>query len=173
MTMNKITDDILKGASNNKKKVVKTTAQLPIFRDSSNLLFLLMKRLYHVPGKMVRTIENAIHHADEVCTAVAMANEFRGEERAYYLSMAIANIHVLNNMLASFQIIGVAAKKKNEDASEENDGKFKIEKPCGFSKDEVKDMKKLLMRVLAQAVGWRDSVSRQGQMASVNKEVSK
>ena len=55
--MNQITDDILKGASNNKKKVVRTTAQLPIFRDSSNLLFLLMKRMYHVPGKMVRTLD--------------------------------------------------------------------------------------------------------------------
>ena len=153
--MNQITDDILKGASNNKKKVVRTTAQLPIFRDSSNLLFLLMKRMYHVPGKMVRTLDTAIHHADEINTAIAMANEFRGEERSYYLGVAIANIHVLNNMLASFQIIGVASKK----------GKSKA--PCGFSKNEVKDMKKLTLRILAQAVGWRDSVSRQGHTAQL------
>ena len=160
--MNEITDDILKGASNNKKKVVKTTAQLPIFRDSSNLLFLLMKRMYHVPGKMVRTIDTAIHHADEIATAIAMANEFRGEERAYYLSVAIANIHVLNNMLSSFQIIGVASKKGRADGLL-GDGGTKT--PCGFSKGEVKDMKKLTLRILAQAIGWRDSVSRQGQAA--------
>lgn len=66
--MNQITDDILKGASNYKKKVIRTTAQLPIFRDSSNLLFLLMKRMYHVPGKMVRTLDTAVHHADEINT---------------------------------------------------------------------------------------------------------
>lgn len=162
--MNQITDDILKGASNNKKKVVRTTAQLPIFRDSSNLLFLLMKRMYHVPGKMVRTLDTAIHHADEINTAIAMANEFRGEERSYYLGVAIANIHVLNNMLASFQIIGVASKEeKVEDVVE----KGKSKAPCGFSKNEVKDMKKLTLRILAQAVGWRDSVSRQGHTAQL------
>ena len=152
--MNQITDDILKGASNTKARMVKTTAQLPIFRDSSNLLFLLTKRLYHVPGKMAKTLDIAIRHADEISMAVSMANEFRNDERAYYLSVAIANIHVLNNMLSSFQIIGVAAK-----------GNANHTQSYGFSKDEVREMKKLSHRIMAQAIGWRDSVTRQGHEA--------
>ena len=103
---------------------------------------------------MVRTIDTAIHHADEIATAIAMANEFRGEEHVYYLSVAIANIHVLNNMLSSFQIIGVAAK-----------GNANHTQSYGFSKDEVREMKKLSHRIMAQAIGWRDSVTRQGHEA--------
>ena len=169
VTMNQITDDILKGASNTKTKVAKTTAQLPIFRDSSNLLFLLMKRMYHVPGKMAKTVDTAIHHADEISLAVAMANEMRGEDRCYYLGVAIANIHVLNNMLASFQIIGVATRGKKDDAKAGESQTSKAAIPCGFSKDEVKEMRKLLHRIMAQAIGWRDSVTRQGHATSNEK----
>ena len=57
----------------------------------------------------------------------------------------------------------LSKKEKVEDVVE----KGKSKAPCGFSKNEVKDMKKLTLRILAQAVGWRDSVSRQGHTAQL------
>ena len=52
--MNTLTDDIRQGAENNRQAErtrKRTTAQLPVFREAANLLYIVMKEMYLLTGK--------------------------------------------------------------------------------------------------------------------------
>lgn len=87
--MNELTEDILKGAEANKsqQKKKRTTAQLPIYRDASNLLYIIMRVMYHAPRKMTKALDEAIVCGTELCRSLALANEVRGMERAAALNI--------------------------------------------------------------------------------------
>lgn len=55
--MNTITEDIKAGAENYRKAQgtrKPTTAQLPVFRECANLLYMVMKEMYHAPMTDIR-----------------------------------------------------------------------------------------------------------------------
>lgn len=138
--MNELTEEIYKGAEANRKEQAKirTTAQLPVFRDCSNLLYIIMKVMYHAPRKMTKPLDEAVACAVEMCRCVALANEMRGAERAGCINIAIANANTLNTVVGSLTYLGV------------------------FPKQTGRDFKKKTGRVIAQCIGWRDSATRQG-----------
>ena len=139
--MNKLTEDIYSGAQANQEqqKRKRTTAQLPIFRDCSNLLYVIMKVMYHAPRKMTKPLDEAVSCATELLRSVAMANEVRGVERAQAINIALANANALNTIVGSLSYLGVIPNQTG------------------------KDFKKRIGRVLAQLIGWRESATQQGQ----------
>lgn len=139
--MNKLTEDIYKGAEANLREQAnkRTTAQLPVYRDCSNLLFIVMRVMYHAPRKMTKPLDEAAACAAEMCRSIALANETRGVERASCINIAIANANTLNTIVGSLAYLEVISKQTG------------------------KDFKKKIGRVLAQCIGWRESATRQGQ----------
>ena len=139
--MNKLTEDILKGAEVNKsqQKKKRTTAQLPIYRDASNLLYIIMRVMYHAPRKMTKALDEAIVCGTELCRSLALANEVRGMERAAALNIALANAYTLSTIIGSLAYLDV------------------ISKPVS------KDLRKKINTIVAQGIGWRESATQQGQ----------
>lgn len=138
--MNELTADIYKGAQANKEQQnrKRTTAQLPVFRECSNLLYVVMKVMYHAPRKMTKPLDEAVACATELLRSVAMANEVRGMERAQAINIALANANTLNTIVSSLSYLEAIPKQTG------------------------KDFKKRIGRVLAQLIGWRESATQQG-----------
>ncbi len=140
--MNTLTEDIKKGAETFRQAEQtrkRTTAQLPVFREASNLVYIVMKTMYHGPRKMTKTLDEAVACSVELCRSLAMANEVRGAERVAYCNIALANANTLNVVATSLAYLGALPSQT------------------------AKDFKKRIGRVTAQVIGWRESVTRQGQ----------
>lgn len=141
--MNELTADIYKGAQTNMEQQTRkrTTAQLPVFRECSNLLYVVMKVMYHAPRKMTKPLDEAVACATELLRSVAMANEVRGIERVQAINIALANANTLNTIASSLSYLEAIPKQTG------------------------KDFKKRIGRVLAQLIGWRESATQQGHVA--------
>lgn len=143
--MNELTDDIRKGASANaehERTRKRTTAELPVFRDCSNLLYIVMRVMGGAPRKMTKAMDEAIGSASELVRSVAYANEVRGEERRAAINVALANANTLTTIATSLGHLGVLPRQT------------------------AKDFRRRAGRVVAQLIGWRESATRQGHKAS-------
>lgn len=138
--MNELTKDILKGAEANQsqQKRKRTTAQLPIYRDASNLLYIIMRVMYHAPRKMTKALDEAVACGTELCRSLALANEVRGAERVAALNIALANAYTLATIIGSLAYFGAV------------------------SKAESRDLRKKINTIVAQGIGWRESATQQG-----------
>lgn len=140
--MNELTADIYNGAQANKEQQARkrTTAQLPVFRDCSNLLFIVMRTMNNAPRKLTKALDETVGCATELLRSVAMANEVRGMERVAAINIALANANTLNTLASSLAFLGIIPKQTS------------------------KDFKKRVGRVLAQLIGWRESAAQQGHV---------
>ena len=138
--MNELTGDILSGAEANQEhaKSKRTTAQLPIYRDASNLLYIVMRVMCHAPRKMTKALDEAVASGTELCRSLALANEVRGAERVAAINIALANAYTLSTLIWSLAFLEI------------------ISKPVS------KDLRKKINAIVAQGIGWRESVTRQG-----------
>lgn len=140
--MNTITEDIKAGAENYRKAQgtrKPTTAQLPVFRECANLLYMVMKEMYHAPRKMTKPMDEAVACATELCRSIALANEEKGEGRVECCSIALANTNTLNVIFTSLGHLGALPSQT------------------------AKDFKRRIGRVTAQVIGWREFATRRGQ----------
>ncbi len=137
--MNDINNEDLQKGVSQRKRQVRTTAQLPAYRAAGNVLFLLTEVARDVPRKFLRLTDRVILDASELLKTIALANEFRGEERCYYLSLALANIQVVKTSANIMKHMGYLRKDRFNLLSSELKG------------------------VASQVAAWRDSVNRDGQ----------
>lgn len=138
--MNELTEDIYKGAEAGKQKQARrlTTAQLPVYRECSNLLYITIRVMHKAPRKMTRVLDEAVCCAAELCRSIAMANEVRGGERVSCINVALANANTLSVIVTSLGHLGAIEKQT------------------------AKDFKKRTGRLIAQCIGWRESATRGG-----------
>ena len=129
--------DLQRGASQTKH--LRTTAQLPVYRTASNILFLLTEVTRDVPRKLLRLTDRVLLDATELLKTIALANEYRGEDRCYYLSLALANVQVVKTTMGIMKHMGYIRKERHA------------------------LLMTKLKAVAAQVVAWRDSVKREGQ----------
>ncbi len=129
--------DLQRGASQTKH--LRTTAQLPVYRTAANILFLLTEITRDVPRKLLRFTDRVLLDASELLKTIALANEFRDEERRYYLSLALANIQVIRTGANILRKLGYIRKEHTTQLTNE------------------------LKSVAAQVTAWRDSLKREGQ----------
>jgi hypothetical protein len=139
MIENDINNKDLQNGVSQRKQRMRSTAQLPAYRAAANILFLLSEVARDVPRKLLRLTDRVLLDAEELLKTIALANEFRGEERGYYLSLALANIQVVKTNVG-------------------------IIKNMGFIRKERQTMLGTLLKSLAaQVAAWRDSVKSEGQ----------
>ena len=137
--MNDINNKDLQRGVSQRKQHMRTTAQLPVYRTAANILFLLTEVARDVPRKLLRLTDRVLLDASEVLKTIALANEFRGAERGYYLSLALANIQVIKTNVG-------------------------IMKNMGFIRKERQTLLASLLKSLAaQVAAWRDSIKSEGQ----------
>ena len=82
--------DLQRGASQTKH--LRTTAQLPVYRTAANILFLLTEITRDVPRKLLRFTDRVLLDASELLKTIALANEFRDEERRLHAVTCAATL---------------------------------------------------------------------------------
>ena len=137
--MNDINNEDLQKGVSQRKQHFKSTAQLPVYRNAANILFLLTEVTRDVPRKLLRLTDRVLLDATELLKTIALANEYRGEDRCYYLSLALANVQVVKTTMGIMKHMGYIRKERHA------------------------LLMTKLKAVAAQVVAWRDSVKREGQ----------
>lgn len=128
-----------------KERKPRSTAQLPVYREASRLAYVLFRVLKTSPRKMTKMWDESMACAMEILKTLAMANELSGEARMSYISMAIANAYALNTIIVSAEHLRVIGSR------------------------EAEDMRKKTDCIIAQSIGWRESIRREGHAYSPEK----
>ncbi|MGM9759467.1 MAG: hypothetical protein ACI30I_05045, partial [Parabacteroides sp.] len=128
----------IKHSESMKAKRMKTTAQLPAFRDSSNFIYMTTVMTDKCPRKLIKFADEFIKTACEISKSIALANETRGTDRAMYISNAIALLYVSKSYIVILNKRGIVSKDDKNKTAKEAD------------------------KLLAQLIAWRDFTSRQG-----------
>ena len=134
-----LTSEEIEKSEQIKKRRRQTTAQLPVFRDLSNLLYQATIATERCPRKLSKYTDCLLSNLNDALIATAYANESRGEERESSLKSAIASAYVIRTQF-------VILERRNV-----------------ISKDTYNLSKKVIERIIAQFMAWRDYTNRQGR----------
>lgn len=122
-----------------KKKAKRTLRQLPIYRDTSNLKYMVVCLYDIMPRKLTKYIDAMLSTVREAKKCVGLAESSRDpEERAHYLRIARVFVE-------DIQDDATILSRKNL-----------------ISKEKEKQMKAQARSIVAQCVAWRDYTNEQG-----------
>lgn len=122
-----------------KKKAKRTLRQLPIYRDASNLKYMVVCLYDTVPRKLTKYIDAMLSTVCEAKKCIGLAESSHDpEERAHYLGIARVFVEDL-------QDDAIILSRKNL-----------------ISKEKEKQLKAQARSVVAQCVAWRDYTNEQG-----------
>lgn len=122
-----------------KKKAKRTLRQLPIYRDASNLKYMVVCLYDTVPRNLTKYIDAMLSTVCEAKKCIGLAESSRDpEERAHYLRIARV-------FFEDLQDDATILSRKNL-----------------ISKEKEKQMKAQARSVVAQCVAWRDYTNEQG-----------
>ena len=124
--------------SNSKKKAKRTLRQLPIYRDTSNLKYMIVSLYKIVPVKLTKYIDSMVVTISEAKKCVGLAESSSGAERAEYLKVARVFIEDIQDDATILTKLNVISKEKD------------------------KQMKVQARSIIAQCVAWRDYTNGQG-----------
>ena len=125
--------------SADKKQRRRTLRQLPLYRDMSNLKYMVVKFYDTMPRKMTKYIDTMLNTICEAKKCVGLGEATRDPgTRAEYLSMARIFIEDAHDDLTILRQLGM------------------------INKQTEKKMKSLAKAIVAQCVAWRDYTNTQG-----------
>ena len=133
-----ITQEELARSNEEKKMRRKTSAQLPVFVSSGNLMHRVVSIAQQAPRNLTKYIDCMMGNINESMVTIAYANESRGEERSRYISNSLSIMYVFRMQFNILQRVGI------------------------ISKDNLALLKKEIDGVIAQLIAWRDFANRQG-----------
>lgn len=122
----------------NKKKRHRTVSQLPVFRSAVMILDVIVDIVSRSPKSFRKFTDSSLEMANELMRYIGLAQEYRNGERSMCIIEAISFVYVLKAHFSVYERRGVIAK------------------------DAYNKIKKLCDNIIAQLVGWRSSVFREG-----------
>ena len=127
--------------SNTKKKSgKKTLAQLPVYRATANLKYIVTALVVKSPNKLRKFFDQMMVNVSEVAKAIGMADISRGiQDRVWYIETALVLINEVRNdftILRKLQVI--------------------------VDKDLDNKAKAMVKSIIAQLVAWRDYTCGEG-----------
>lgn len=126
-------------SSREKKKARRTMRQLPIYRDASNLKYMVVKLYDTTPRKLTKYIDSMLNTVTEAKKCIGLSEGTRiPANRTEYLNVARILLEDTQDDLTILRQLGVLPKTTE------------------------KSMKSLAKSVIAQAVAWRDYTNTQG-----------
>ena len=148
--------------SNTKKsKGKKTLAQLPVYRASANLKYIVATLMANSPRSLTKFFDQMLCTASEVKKTIGMASISRNpEERAWYLDCGCVLVQDLSDDFTTLRRIEKPSKKKggNDDAGDAD----KTHRVPLVGKDLDNKVKSLLKSIRSQLVAWRDYTMNEG-----------
>ena len=121
-----------------KKKAKRTLRQLPIYRDTSNLKYMIVSLYKIVPVRLTKYIDSMVATISEAKKCVGLAESSSGAERAQYLKVARVFVEDIQDDATILKKLNVIGKEKD------------------------KQMKAQARSIIAHCVAWRDYTNGQG-----------
>ena len=112
--------------------------QLPIYRDTSNLKYMIVSLYKIVPVRLTKYIDSMVATISEAKKCVGLAESSSGAERAQYLKVARVFVEDIQDDATILKKLNVIGKEKD------------------------KQMKAQARSIIAQCVAWRDYTNGQG-----------
>ena len=148
--------------SNTKKsKGKKSLAQLPVYRASANLKYIVANLMAKSPRSLTKFFDQMLGTASEIKKSIGMASISRNpEERAWYLDCCCVLVQDLSDDFTTLRRIEIPSKKK-AGKDDESDADKAHHVPL-VGKDLDNKVKAMVKSIRAQLVAWRDYTMNEG-----------
>lgn len=130
--------DAEKAQSRESKKRHRAISQLPVYRNAVMLLDVIVDLTAKSPRSLRKFTDSSFEMVNELMRYIGLAQEYRNDERIVCINEAISFVFVLKTHFTIYQRRGI------------------------MSKDLHNKTKALCENTIAQLVGWRVSVNREG-----------
>ena len=128
-------------------KRAKTLAELPVYRDSANLLLNVTEVVMRSPASLRKFHDELIATCFEILNSLGMADASRNpEQRVEYINCALSLVYTVKSSFAVLRKLGI------------------------LGKDAHNKRRDLTKRIIAQLVGWRDYTRGEGAGPHVQPE---
>lgn len=128
-------------------KRAKTLAELPVYRDSVNLLLVVAGMVMRSPNSLRKFYDEMIASTFEMLNSIGMADSSRDRGlRVEYLNCTLSLANTVKSAFTVLKKLGI------------------------LSKDADNKQKALVKRIIAQLVGWRDYTLGEGAASDVTTE---
>lgn len=136
-----IPQNVIEDSNANKRKGKKTLAQLPVYRATANLKFVIVSMMQASPKKLLKFFDQMLVTVSEAKKAIGMADIARSQQdRAWYLDCARVLVQDLSDDFTTLR---------------------KLPAPI-IGRDLDNKAKALVKSVIAQLVAWRDYTRNEG-----------
>lgn len=159
--------------SNTKKKSSKKAlAQLPVYRASANLKYIVTSLMVKSPRSLTKFFDQMLGTASEVKKSIGMASVARTpDERAWYLDCAKVLVQDLSDDFTTLRRIEMPSKKK-ADKADESDADKSHRVPL-VGRDLDNKVKALMKSIKSQLVAWRDYTMNEGANSETDSDKGK
>ena len=156
--------------SNTKKqRGKKTLAQLPVYRASANLKFIVATLMAKSPRSLTKFFDQMLGTASEVKKSIGLASISRTpDERAWYLDCANVMVQDLSDDFTTLRRIEMPSKKK-ADKADGSDADKSHRVPL-VGRDLDNKVKALMKSIKSQLVAWRDYTTNEGVNSETDSE---
>ncbi len=142
-----ISQETIERSDKIKKGARKSLAQLPVYREASNLKFVVVSMMAKAPNKLRRYFDQMIQNTSEICKSIGYADVARGDERVWYINCALVLAYEVRNDFAILCKLDVIV-----------------------SRDLNNKAKAMVKRIIDQLVAWRYYTSGEGNTPELGKE---
>ena len=147
----------------------KTLAQLPVYRASANLLYVVLEIVKRMPMALRKFSDAIVADSCELLKVIGFAETSRSDEdRVYYINSAYVIVSSMRDYIKILGHLGVIPPVKSKRARKGEDtlSAPRIDKIDSIDKDMVQKIEALIRSILAQLVAWRENPRGQGAPSS-------
>ena len=126
--------------SNAKKaKARKSLAELPVYRSSANLKYVIVSMMGRGPRRLAKFFDEMLVTSSEVSKSIGLADASRvSDDRVWYINCALTLVYELRTDITILQRLGI------------------------IGRDSENKAKALVRSMIAQLVAWRDYTGSRG-----------
>jgi hypothetical protein len=135
-----IPDSVVESSNTKKRSAKKTLAQLPVYRATANLKYIVTALIVKSPNKLRKFFDQMLVNVSEVAKAIGMADISRSPaDRVWYIETALVLVNEVRNDFTILRKLEVIVDKDLDNKA-----------------------KAMVKSVIAQLVAWRDYTCGEG-----------
>ena len=147
----------------------KTLSQIPVYRASANLMYVVTEIVMRMPNKLRKYSDLMLLDARDLMHAIGFADTSRtDEDRVGYIDYAYVIVCGLKCYIQILVYHGImpSAKPRRQRKGDSNLAAPRIDKIERLDKDTSNKIDALIRSILAQLVAWRENPRGQGAPSS-------
>lgn len=151
---------IIEASDTKKRNRKKTLTQLPVYRASANLMFVLFSVMMSSPRKATKFLDLMLDTTNSLMTAIGMADKARSlGERVSYIDAADVMVRNLGTYIKALNHAKVYGHQVNTNG--------RLQKLPVVSKCDEDKISALIKSIVSQLVAWRGYTMNEGVNANL------